>query len=202
METHSSPLCGIWVNPRKTIQEIIAKKPIKNIPLLIVLATIVIALKSNNLVYIFSSILTSTIFVVLLTIVSILAIFITYLIAEIIQWSGKKLGGQARQEELRAVIAWSNIPVIWSILAWLIPFMLTPNNLDPALIQRINHIFYWIDFAFGAWASVIFIICLSEVQKFPIWKSFLNSLLSSLIIIGPILFIWGVIFLANYLKPS
>ena len=60
------------------------------------------------------------------------------------------------------------------------------------VIPALRYLLFFIEQIFSLWAIIIYMQCLGETQKFSVKKSFINSFLSFLIIIGPILLFIGL----------
>lgn len=190
-----NPWFTMWTLPRATIRQIIDTDPRKKI---LLLASIV------GIINVFEVVLDgvgSPDFsgaIVFLILGSLSGITSLYLISALHRLTGSWIGGQASTFELRAAIAWSNVPLIWSTLLWI-----------PELIHR--ELFYWQDvftsdlfvlfmdlvsFAkifISIWTLIIFIVSLAEAQKFSIWKAILNVILT-IVFVFVLIFIFASIF--------
>ncbi len=197
-----NPLFSMWIRPRATIQYIIESNPEH---LVLVLTAL----------WGFSSVLSQAssgswgdtmdlpqILVISAVVGPICGILGLYLAAEAIRLSGNRLGGKASSEHIRAATIWSQIPVIWGLLLW-IPLLaifdetiFVSDTSEARVRLESNPILIIVFFGIGLikiateiWAFVIFFKSLGQVQHFSAWKAVGNTLLASLILLLPILFV-------------
>lgn len=118
-----------------------------------------------------------------------------YIGGVLLAWTGRWLNGQATGRDVRAVLAWSNIPLIWGLLLWIPELMLfgkemftreTPR-LDASLFLAITFLgFTAVGFVLTVWTIIIFIQCLAEAQRFSIGKTLGNIVVAVLAVLIPI----------------
>lgn len=184
-----NPWISILTKPRDTIRAIVDYK--LNYRLLIL-----------SFIYGFAGLITLASNVHLGSKLSVFSIFILsfvlaplwgYILFNISAWfmlmTGKLLNGQAKFKEIRLATAWSSVPNIAIIIIWIALMLIFGSRLfllsDPqvpisqfgiflnfsaALIQAVASI----------WILVIYIIAISEVQKFSILRSIGNLILSGI----------------------
>jgi hypothetical protein len=206
-----NPWLSIWTSPRKTIAEIVSTNPSYGFVFLC-------------FIYGFSGILNSTQRVAaggssswgIVLIAAIAGVFLGYLsftiFSFLITWTGKLCGGKAKYKEVRAAVAWSNVPVIVDLLLWFSLIMFVGTALpseNMAQVSTINEgnaivvpqspLLLTIGFlrlALSLWSVVIFISGLSEVQGYSVFKAILNTLLAILVIIAAVFIVfmavWGI----------
>ena len=125
--------------------------------------------------------------------------WISYLIyAAFINWTGKLLKGQGGTRSIFRVMAYATIPSAFGLLL-LIPqigvygnecFMSDGDLTNAGLLG--NLVFwgaYTLEFILALWTLVLFVVGVSEVQKFSIWRAILNILLPVLFIVLIVLLI-------------
>jgi len=102
---------------------------------------------------------------------------------------GDGIGGRGSAVEIRAAIAWSNVPAIWALILFGAELALlgeelfttaTPNlNASPMRLLGLLGLFI-MAMIVGVWGFVIFLKCLGEVQGFSAWKA-LGSVLIAVV---------------------
>ena len=188
-EQNINPWLSIWVRPRETIRYIIQKDANSHLWLLASFYGIVALL---GLFQTFS--LGYRIGLIPLIIAAIaLAPFWGYAVFALCAWFlkviGKWLGGQGEFGELRAAVAWSNVPIVFNILLWLIMLILFGSGLfqgfpggstmEPGILYALFAILLG-QVVLSVWRLVIFINACSEVHQFSIWKSMLTIILGGI----------------------
>ena len=111
--------------------------------------------------------------------------------AAFIYFTGKLIKGKAKYKEVRAAIAWSNVPSIVSVILWFFLIFSFGGNLfaNFAAKESFSTAQIWVVFSVmfvmfivSIWSLVIYINALAEVQKFSVLKAILNIIMSSLVI--------------------
>ena len=192
-----NPWLLIWVSPRKTIRQIIEENPKKNFFLLVFLVSIAGLFSEHSINNLFVYPLITIIFPFIAYLLSLAVIYIN---AELLEWTGKWIGGQGNREEIRAALVWSFVPVIWSSIIKIINLTLTIEVFNNNIASSFRYVLYFVEQIISIWAIIIYLQCLGETQKFSIWKSLINSFLSLLVIVGPIAFFVGLGFYIKYLR--
>ena len=120
--------------------------------------------------------------------------------ALLLRWTGTWLGGKTTYSMVRAAIAWSFVPVICYSVLWIPQYLLLGSVLFESRVVLYGSKAHLIIVGFNVfrliiviWSVVIFLNCLSEVQKLPVWKTIVNCILSATIFIIAALFIAAVI---------
>ena len=195
-----SPWLSIWIHPRLTMRRIAERDPDDMIFLLMSFAgfsEILVSASRFNLGDRISIPLIIALAILLGPVIG----FSGMLIAScLFRWTGSWMNGKASYAMLRAAIAWSFVPIICFSIMWIPQFFLLGDLLfvskvvlygsKPFLIivgLNISRLIIVI------WSIVIFLACLCEVQKFPLWKSLLNCIFSAIIFFIAVLFIAAVI---------
>ncbi len=191
----TSPWLTMWYSPRKTIRQIVETDPQKQILFLSALLGISWAL--NQLSSRNAGDKLSFISVLIAAVIggSIIGIILVYLMGALFHWTGKKFGGKAPVEHLRAAYAWSWIPNIWMLLIWL-PVLLilgtdmftsaTPKIEATPILALILLGFTFANVVTGLLSFVFIISCISEVQQFSNWRAFGSLMASVLILLVPL----------------
>jgi hypothetical protein len=114
----------------------------------------------------------------------------------LLSWCGKLLGGHAPRVNLRAAIAWSNVPALWVSLLWLPQLAAFGSELFTSETPRIDAstlltvLFFssaLIQVVGAIWTLVALCKCLGEVQEFSAWKGLGNIALAVAAIVAAVL---------------
>ena len=197
-----SPFLSIWIKPRETIRKIVDTDPTKYVTVLAMLAGIGQALDRASSRNMGDSL-------PLIALLGLCLIFgpsggsiSLYIGGALYRWSGSWLGGQASSEEVRAAIAWSSVPIIFTLPLWIPELLLFGEEMFTKATPKLNANpllgivllgFVAVEVIVGIWAFVVFMKGLGEVQKFSAWKALGSVILGTLVIFVPILCIVGVI---------
>lgn len=122
---------------------------------------------------------------------SIATLLIYYLSAWLMHYFGYAfLNGKAKAKDFRTVLAWSNIPAIFSIIFTLFLFIiygkqaLSDNFIPPTEVARITYITVAIlQSILGIWSMVILVIGIMHIQNFKVWRAIGNLIIPFLLII-------------------
>ena len=198
-----NPWVSMWTKPRVTIQQIIDTDPERWVLVLAALSGISYTL-SDRLgaggEHAWPVIIGGA------TIVGpIIGIIFLYIIAALVRWTGKWIGGQASAKHLRAAYAWSQIPLIWGLALWIPGVALFGQEMFstemPRVEANLNLAFLYFGFmliegVIAIWAMVVYLKCIGQVQGFSAWKALGNISLAMLVVLGPFIII-GIIAVAT-----
>jgi hypothetical protein len=201
----STPFLTIWTEPRATIRRIVDTDPKRNV---IALAAIGPAL--NALVGQWSKAMSNTANLSVLwplrvaasvAVEAALGIVIgLYLGGVVFKWSGSLLGGVASRVEVRAAIAWSQVPAIAAEILLLIAVLVgvpIPIPATPGTLPHIDPAFHKVMVVEGVlalWGLIISLKCMGEVHRFSAWRALVAILIPPFIVvvvIGFIVFVVG-----------
>lgn len=194
-----NPFVSICLKPRQTIRAIVKSNPEKYITSLAVITGICEALDEFITEEAFDDIWFVGVLIALVAgpFIGILSLHIG---SAFQNWIAHQFGGIGSALEMRAVIAWSSVPIIVSAVLW-IPHILivsisyavgNPSILDTFLPLFI--IFGLIDIVMVLWSFYIYIQCFAEVQGFSGWKAFGVSIVPIAVLV---LFLFGCALLAG-----
>ncbi len=195
-----NPWTQMWVRPRETIRAIIQTNPGYMYPLLCFIYGFPMALQLaqnfslGNSYSVVGIVIGSAILAILLG-----AIMINIATA-LFTWTGKWIGGVGTYQQIRAAVAWSNMPSVVNIGIWVI-------NLAVFGVRIFRNDFVETQFAgnelsiifmtalvqlvVAVWAFVITLKALGEVQGFSAWKALLNILIPIFVIfVGVSILAW------------
>lgn len=200
-----NPWATMWVRPRETIQEITTVNPkygfwplawIYGFPLLLQIA-------QNAYL---GKYLPAYAIVLIAIILACLAGFIGIsIVSGLMLWTGKWIKGGSNYYEMRAAIAWSNVPNIVTCITWIILTLIFGRGLyfntfpEASFVgwqYGIVFIMFIIQLIMAIWSLVIFFKSVSEVQGFSVWKAILNGIFTFVILFIVITvistLIWGI----------
>ncbi len=118
-------------------------------------------------------------------------IVVLYCLAALFRWSGQILGGSAQAIEVRAALAWSQVPSLYLSVAMISAMVLglytPPASHTASPLSLIESII-------GIWAFVISLKCLGEVHRFSAWRALGTILLGFFavfaVVAGIVITIW------------
>lgn len=181
-----NPWLQIWMKPRETMRAIVKTDPkyrfyllsgIYGFTLLLQLAQNISLGDTVSLTAIFSGA------VVLSVLMGILGITI---MSGLLYWTGGWIGGNASYVDVRAAVAWSNVPNIVNIVIWLVLIGVFGNRLflhtfaeTPFIGTELTVVFFAfvLQTVISVWGFIIALKALGEVQGFSAWKALLNVLI-------------------------
>lgn len=204
-QPRSNPWLTIWTKPRATLLAIVRDNPSYGFFFLCFVYGFVAVLGGAQQV----SLGNATSGFIILLVSALLGFFVGYLAlsiqALVLKWTGSWIGGKASYKEIRAAVAWSNVPAIVDIALWIITTFIFGSALfTQDFSQNLffgtpgGHVFILTGIArlvLGIWSIVILLIGLSAVQKFSVIKAIFNALFAFLIVgaifwLGTFIAIW------------
>jgi hypothetical protein len=203
-----APFFTIWTEPRATIRRIVNTDPKRNVILLAALGGAVSVLEGQWSRAMSDPTSLSAMWPVGVALrvgfAALLGIVFLYLNGSVLRWSGALLGGTAESVEVRAAIAWGEIPQIVAsvitILALLTGATSAPvmsangiPKMSPQLVELGT-----VHVVLGLWGFVITLQCLAEVHRFSAWRALLSILIPLAILLVTIaIFLWLLFHVAN-----
>lgn len=190
-----SPWISIWTRPRQTIQRISDDDPEQSLLLVISLAGFIQFLNnasSNNLG---NSLAWPAIIVIGAILGPIGSILGLYIASALVKWTGVRMGGSGTMASIRAAMAWSQVPVIWTLVLWVPMLALLGQDMFTAAMPRLEAspglgvlllLFVLVQVMVSLWGLVLLLKCLGQVQGFSAWKALANVLLAGLALLVPI----------------
>lgn len=172
-----NPWKSIWMHPKETMRHILDNYPTRFIHLLAIggAFTRVVSFALNW----YSWWLTGIIWVCL-AIFS--GLFFLYIFGGLLKWTGGWLDGKASYQDIRASIAWAQIPVLAFFIVEVIILAIAKGNG--------SSIFYATAlFVFGLWSAIILLCCLAEAQQISFFKALINYIIASVILIAAIVIV-------------
>src|SRR5581483_9145761 len=196
-----NPWLSIWTEPRKTIRSIVDSDPKFGYLLLCAVYGLPFAF---NLVQNFD--LTRVIpFWAILIGSLVVCVFLGMVGISICAWLlhifGRLLGGKANFQEIRAAVAWSNVPNFVTVLLWIILLGVFGAQVFNRNFSEMQFVGYQAGILFlvmllesivSVWGFIILLSALREVQEFSVWKAILNVVIP---FVAVVIVIWGTAWL-------
>ena len=187
-----SPFFSIWIEPRATIRRLVDSDPTRN-----VLALAAIGPAINSLISQWSAVINGTTHPSVLwplwvafsvAIQAVFGILFLYIFAAVFRWSGSLLGGIATSVDVRAALAWSQVPAIVAeiILLFALFAGVPMPKMLPGRLPLIDPAFYKVMVVEGVLGICGFIIslkCVGEVHRFSAWRAFAAILIPPIIVL-------------------
>jgi hypothetical protein len=105
-----------------------------------------------------------------------LGVLFLYIFGAIFRWSGGLLGGTASRVEVRAAMAWAQVPGLVGEVFLLSAVLLgvpTPHPV-PGAFPQIDPAFYKVivvEAVLGFWGFIVSLKCIGEVHRFSAWRA-------------------------------
>ncbi len=123
-----------------------------------------------------------------------LAIAILYIDGALTRWIGHLLGGKANPAEMRAALAWPEIPSIFGTLLYMLlglsglARVISPQSGEPdwTWIASNSKTFFAVFLAtgpFSLWTMILRIVCVSELHRFSLWRAVATRIIAVLAIV-------------------
>jgi hypothetical protein len=197
-----NPWTGMWVRPRETIRAIIQTNPSYMYPLLCFIYGFPMALQLAQNFSLGDRFHAAGIIAAALILAIILGAVMINIATALFSWTGKWIGGTGTYQQIRAAVAWSNMPSVVNIIFWLINIAAFGTRIfrndfveTPFVGNELSLIFLtaFVQLVIAIWAFIITLKALSEVQGFSAWKALLNILIPMVVIfVGVSILAWLV----------
>jgi hypothetical protein len=178
-----NPWTGMWVRPRETIRAIIETNPGYMYPLLCFIYGFPLALQLAQNFSLGNTYSTTAIVITSAILAIILGAVMISIAAALFTWTGKWIGGTGTYQQVRAAVAWSNMPNVVNIGLWMINIatfgvrLFRTNFIETQFVgNELTIIFMtvFVQLIIAVWAFIIALKALGEVQGFSAWKALLN----------------------------
>ncbi len=206
-----NPWLSVWTKPRATIAEMIRTNPRYGYTALSAMCGFPILLQWAQMFSLglyWKATLVVIVALLLCIPVGMLAITIG---SGLLYWTGKWIGGVGEYPAVRAAVSWANLPNLVTNAIWLlfIGFMgscaFAPDlgteaeAVIPVSIAWLFLIGGTVQLGMTVWSIVIFLVGLSEVQKFSVWKAVLNIIIPFFLLV---IASWVLVFLAGLVMST
>ena len=178
----TSPLISFWLSPRQTIERLVAERPRH---LVLPLITLGGAASAANMLSGYgagSDIVGWRTLLACAVGAGIFAIFNLYVLAVITGWVGRKMGGVASNDAVRAVFAWGMLPSILGfavVLSIAAGWRIFVPGAEPRLLSSL---FDLVNGACGLWGLVVTLMMLSRVEGFGFWRTIVTYFVGTLVL--------------------
>ncbi len=195
-------LITIWTKPKLSLEFILKYCPNKYVNALLVLGGITNAFDKKSTQFITYNSISPISLLVVLIFGGLFGWLFSYLYAVMLKWTGTWLNGKAKTDQFLTVIAWSLIPSISSLILMIPKQLLFGDGLFIINIRELLNpkdiiylVFAIIELGLSIWTLVILIKGIALIQNFNTGKSILNAVLPLLVLIVPLMAIFGIIYL-------
>ena len=186
-----NPWFSMWFHPRQTIREIITFNPNYRIWILSAIYGLgslfgIAQSYSLGIYNQFPAILLGAI------ILSPLWGYIVFSIASVfVVFTGKWIGGHGDYRQIRAALAWSNVPMVINVVIWFLMMILFGTSVFKNFPEAyaLSRLEFWLLFSLlitqlivGVWALILYVLALAEVQMFSILKAIFNLILAFIMV--------------------
>ncbi|HDP90432.1 MAG TPA: YIP1 family protein [Thioalkalivibrio sp.] len=196
-----NPWFSMWLQPRATIQQIVDTNPERMVLLLAALGGIAQMLDRASGQGFGDRMSLEAVLGAALAVGIISGVIQLYVGAALLYWTGSWIGGTASTANIRAAVAWSNVPLVWGMLVWLPGIALFGHELftddmprtaaDPRLLMAFVGLGL-VSLVIGVWSVVALIKALAQVQGFSAWRALGNVVLMLLVIFVPLAVFFGL----------
>jgi len=200
-----APFFSIWIDPRATIRRIVDSDPTRHVLALAAIGPALFSLFGQ-----WSAALNGTanqsvlwpLFVAFnVAFQAGLGILFLYISGAVFRWSGGLLGGTASRVEMRAALAWSQVPSIVAVIILMLALFagVPMPKVLPGRPLQLDAAFYRVlvvAAVLGIWGFVINLKCFGEVHRFSAWRALSAILIPPLIamvVIGLVVFLFASI---------
>ena len=198
-----NPWVRMWISPRATMRVLLDTDPKKDVLLLMIAAGLGTYLSASIAKGLGGFLSLSSIIILTLVFGPVMGFIRLYIGAALLRWTGSWIGGKGNAIQVRSALAWSMVPEVLLLIILGIAIVIFGNTLFlssalqgetsvyvPLFVQG----FRIVRILLSIWGVAILVVCLSEVQKFSLWKSLANLLLSTLVVIVPAIIILALLF--------
>ena len=175
-EAIGNPWITIWTRPRATIRQVVETNVNYRVVFLAMLAGALSRLESRwaQVPGTPGSAAFPMLVVVSVVVGAIAGIIGLYINGVLLKWSGAVLGGIGTYAEVRAALAWAEVPVIVAVSIGIISILIgtggpmmpyggsgAESSLSVSLLHAI----------FGIWSFILVLKCVGEVHRFSAWRA-------------------------------
>ncbi len=197
----SSPWLSVWVNPRGTIESILAANPRQHVILLAALAAMSSVAAQLIILGLTTAFLNWRVIAAVIVIGAAVGILNLYLVGWFLKWTAKPLGGRASTVTIRAVLAWGGAPfAIGAPVCLIVFFGLTlPGFANAsALLIALEAILV----ALGLWALLLVLRMYARVQGFGFWRTIVSFAVAYFVFVPVIALVIRTFFFQSFSIPA
>jgi signal peptidase I len=191
-ETLRSQLISVWLNPRDTIERIIATQPGRGVLLLASLGGLTGIAGQLIAFGVTSELLDWRVVLGAALVGSLIGIANLYVVAFLAAWMERKMGSRASASEMRDVLAWSLTPAILGLgVVVTIVVGLHVVGRDAAATSRLGSGLLAVVLGVSSiWSMIIALLMLSRVLRFGFWRTVTVYLICAFLL--PFLMAFGI----------
>jgi hypothetical protein len=191
-----NPWLSMWTRPRRTLRRILDSNPGRHVLLLAMLLGVSGVLDNAVLRSAGDALAWPTIVLIAVVAGPIGGVIGIYLWGWVVHTTGRWLKGRAAMHEVRAAIAWGNMPALWALPLYIPEIALFGQEQFTSTMPRVEAspplLFTMIglslvEVVIGVWAVVTLIRSVAEAQRFGAWMGLANVLLALLVLVGAFL---------------
>lgn len=181
-----NPWLSIWLKPRATIRQIVETDPEHHVIALAAAAGVVQTLLSAVDQNYGDRLGLIPILLFALVLAPIVGVIALYLVAVLMRWTGRWLGGVGTLRDLRAAMAWGSTPMVMGGIGMLVALLVAGHDLfstaQPWLTRHptlmlISGVGLMVQGFAAMWGFFTGLKCVAEVQGFSAWKALGNYVL-------------------------
>jgi len=189
------PWFAIWTRPRAALRQILDSDPRRSIYRLAALGGIAGALKLATESGAAETAPVATTLAIAVTGGALGGVLFLFLFPGLVRVAGRWLGGRGGMIEIRAAVAWSNVPEIWGMALWLPRAVLLGEEMFQPVPPGIEGnppaaLFFGLlvlaQTLVGFWGLVIGLKCIAEAHRFSAWRALGTLVLVGLMLIVPV----------------
>jgi hypothetical protein len=188
-----NPWLSIWTQPRATIRQIVDTDPTYLVVPLAALGGIGHALDRASMRNAGDTLPLAGILVLALVVGPLGGLLSVYVGGALIRLTGTWLGGVAQPQQMRAALAWGQVPSIWASLLWLPELAIfgaemftsdTPRMDSQPVLGFLLLGFAGMEMVIGVWQIFVALKCIGEVHEFSAWRALGAVLLAGLVVVA------------------
>jgi hypothetical protein len=198
-----NPWFSMWTRPRATIRQIVAADPRRFVILLAILIGITQVLDRASSRALGDRLSLTAILATAVVVGPISGIIVVYLYGWLVHLTGRALAGTGSRPDIRAAIAWGNVPALWAALSWIPAIAILQIEMFTTETPRIESSSFHLLVLIGVVVAqvvgaiwTLFAMCkaLGQVQGFSAWKALGNVVLALLALVLPV----GIVIFAMF----
>lgn len=203
VELKQNPWMSIWGSPAKTVGAIVKFNSRYQLWLLSILHGLPMLLHLAQNMSVGAQFKTGWILFTLIILSGIVGIIGITIGSAFCYWTGRWIGGRGSFTNVRAAVAWSNVPNVVTIAMWVLLFIVFREDLfngafatTTVLSKQILLLCAGVvQLVMAIWAIVILVKGLAQVHGFSSWKGLLNVVLAVLFFIA---IFWALVLIAMW----
>jgi hypothetical protein len=201
-----NPFLTIWLRPRATIRGIVDTSPSYLVIPLAMGGGVIQALSRAVQRNAGDQLSLRTLLILVVIFGAIGGLIGLYIGGALVAWAGRRLRGTGTSEQVRAALAWSQVPMLATTPLWILQLALIGDEMFKSDTPRLdanegNAIVLWVtgmmEIVLGVWGIVTALKCVGEVHQFSAWRALGSILLLILIYVVPLSIILLLIIMAH-----